>query len=315
MLRKPSTWFAIVAITAVSLASASDAQPPLTAEESELARLLNEYRQQSGLAAVPVTSSLTKVARLHVGDLNQNHPDTKTYGQGECNMHSWSDKGEWTAVCYSDSDSTSASKMWGKPRELTETYRGNGYEISFIQMGADATPNGAVNQWKNSQYHNETILQIGMFAGVVWNAMGVGITGNYAVVWFGEEVDPAGVVPTEARPPSPTPAPVPLTLEPRREEFRPGESIRFVLRNVTPKPVPLTDCRYIILKEKNGDWLLYFKATERFKTPTIKPHQELEFDWPGRHVDGHPATSGRYRIEFETHVLGSRPLRAEFRLR
>jgi uncharacterized protein YkwD len=175
-------------IQASTLTQAPDLQSPLTEEELQLADLVNQYRQDNGLTAVPVTNSLTKVARAHVMDLNTYHPD-----DGDCDMHSWSSHGDWTAVCYTGS--AQMYQMHSKPREISESYEGEGYEITS-SASPEATPQVAMDTWKGSPFHSDTILQKGTFAGSVWRAMGVAIDGNYAVVWFGEETDSAGLVPT-----------------------------------------------------------------------------------------------------------------------
>jgi hypothetical protein len=155
------------------------AQQP-TADEQKLYDLIMAYRKQKGLPVIPLSKSLTTVAQIHVKDLTDNRP---VYGN--CNLHSWSSKGKWTPCCYTR-DHAQASCMWSKPRELTK-YRGNGYEISFMDTGG-ATPIGALDSWQYSPGHNAVIINEGSW-NEKWNAIGVGINGNYAVVWFGREPD------------------------------------------------------------------------------------------------------------------------------
>jgi hypothetical protein len=154
----------------------------LTQAEKELYDLIMDYRAGLNLPDIPLSASLTYVARQHITDLETNDPTTTT-----CNMHSWSDKGSWSACCYTD-DHLQASCMWDKPRELTE-YPGNGYEIAYF-FSAGATPAGAINGWKNSSGHNQVMINAGPWS-KQWKAIGIGIQGKYAVVWFGHEVDPA----------------------------------------------------------------------------------------------------------------------------
>ncbi|OQX10401.1 MAG: hypothetical protein BWK80_45770 [Desulfobacteraceae bacterium IS3] len=160
----------------------------LNAEEIELARLINEYRKENRLTELPVSKSLTAVAQWHVTDLFQNKPDTDG-----CNMHSWSDKGIWTSVCFPKE--TSWSKMESKPREITNNiYTGNAYEIAYGTMGQVVVAD-VLSDWKNSLEHNKVILQQGDWAKLgTWSAMGVGIYGGYAVAWFGVEADPQGSI-------------------------------------------------------------------------------------------------------------------------
>jgi hypothetical protein len=80
--------------------------------------------------------------------------------------------------------------MWDKPRELTN-YPGNGYENAHGGSGGyQATATSSLEGWKNSPAHNAVILNQGTWQNHRWNALGVGIYKGYAVLWFGEEVDP-----------------------------------------------------------------------------------------------------------------------------
>lgn len=152
----------------------------LSEEEIKLYELVMEYRAKNGLPSIPLSVSLTKVAKAHVEDLQVNKPVTS-----KCNLHSWSDKGPWMACCYTN-DHANANCMWSKPRELT-SYKGNGYEISFWTSGS-ATATQALNGWKTSSGHNSVIINAGIW-NKKWNAIGVGLSENYAVVWFGHELD------------------------------------------------------------------------------------------------------------------------------
>lgn len=168
----------------------------LTAEENELAQLINQYRAQNGLQPIPVTESLTNVAQLHVKDLHNHNPDSGTdpITNGECNMHSWSANGNWTPVCYI-SDHTYATGMWNKPREITNNiYTGNGYEIAYGTSG-QATAAGSLSGWQNSSSHNDVILNSNGWGSFnPWPGMGIGIYEHHAVVWFGDKTDPQGTV-------------------------------------------------------------------------------------------------------------------------
>lgn len=151
------------------------------AEERKLYSLIMQYRRQLDLPDIPLSTSLTYVANLHVQDLMQHGPDA-----GDCNSHSWSNKGNWSACCYT-SDHAEAKCMWSKPRELTR-YQGNGYEIaSWSSAGIDAI--SALEIWKGSYHHNHVIINQGPWT-KKWNAIGIGLYKNYAVVWFGREEDP-----------------------------------------------------------------------------------------------------------------------------
>lgn len=174
----------------------------ITERERELARLINEYRKTKGLPTIQLSKSLSYVAEIHTIDFLENPPSV-----GECTMHSWSDKGNWSSCCYTNPipGPGDAECMLNKPQELTN-YQGLGREIS---IGADITfdavvlrqplrqenigaPQGALNGWKASPKHNEVIVNSGPWNDVTWKAMGVSIYKTNSNVWFGEEIDPAG---------------------------------------------------------------------------------------------------------------------------
>jgi uncharacterized protein YkwD len=160
----------------------------LTSEEMKLANLINEYRGTKGLPPAPISKAMTMVAQYHVLDLENNNPAT-----GVCNMHSWSDKGIWTPVCYT-SDHKNASGMWIKPKEITQgKYTANGYEISYWHS-VKATAEGALTGWKNSSGHNNVMIEAGIWSGKKWPAMGIGIYKRNAVVWFGDKADSMPVI-------------------------------------------------------------------------------------------------------------------------
>lgn len=153
----------------------------LTEEEKALYDLVMAYRKKAGLPAIPISKSLTKVAHMHANDLVKNNPAT-----GECNLHSWSDQGDWTPCCYT-SDHAQAQAMWDKPRELT-SYKGNGFEISHVHT-AGATPAGALKSWQNSSSHDDVIMNRGIWKKHKWQAIGIAIKNNYAMIWFGDYLD------------------------------------------------------------------------------------------------------------------------------
>ncbi len=165
----------------------------LTAQEAELGQRINDYRVSVGLPAAPLSKSLSMVGQYHVRDLQTNRPDTGTDNRGlGCTMHSWSNKGYWSPVCYTP-DHHYASGMWVKPKEITRgVYTDYGYEIAAALWGRDITAADALDLWKNSPPHNDVITEHGVWSGMHWPAMGIGISTNYAVVWFSTETDPQG---------------------------------------------------------------------------------------------------------------------------
>lgn len=160
----------------------------LSEEEMKLYNLVMQYRASMGLYSIPLSKSLTYVAQVHVRDLDRYY---SLDNNGICNMHSWSSNGNWSSCCYT-SDHARATCMWNKPSELT-SYRGRGYEIAYASYG-NATADGALEGWKKSPKHHETIINQGIWQSR-WNAIGVGIYNNYAVIWFGREQDTEPVIP------------------------------------------------------------------------------------------------------------------------
>jgi len=150
-------------------------------DELKLYNLVNTYRKQNKLPEISLSKSLCYVAKLHVNDLQNNHPDTM-----DCNLHSWSDKGGWTECCYGR-EKFNHTCMTSKPRELTN-YPGLGYEIAFWE-NMDAQPVNVIDLWKSSASSNELMLSKGVWKGFAWKSVGVGIFKGYAVVWFGKEED------------------------------------------------------------------------------------------------------------------------------
>ena len=158
----------------------------LSQAEQALYRRIMDYRKENGLPPIPPSRSLSFVAKLHVLDLESNTLPTSA------NYHSWSSNGPWRSVNYTP-DHRLSKFMWTKPSELTR-YRGNGYEI--VHMNSEsATCQGAFLAWKASGPHNAVLLNQGDWRRLDWGAIGVGIYGRYAAVWFGERTDPEATVP------------------------------------------------------------------------------------------------------------------------
>lgn len=160
----------------------------LSKEEAKLATFINKYREEQGLKPLPISKSLTEVARIHVKDSNENNPKAQVDERGiKGNSHSWSKSNKWTGGAYT-SDHKYAKMMWSKPLELT-SYNGKGYEIAvFSSGGMDYLQ--AIDLWKSSPPHNAVIIGKGR-----WNELktfGVGIDGNYSFIWFGQVDDPNG---------------------------------------------------------------------------------------------------------------------------
>lgn len=168
-------------IVIIPIQSTNRVEISLSNLERELYELIMQYRAEKGLPSIPISPSLTYVAQVHVRDMH-NHPP-----MGDCNLHSWSEYGEWSSCCYTG-DHAQAKCMWNKPRELTQ-YQGPGYEIAFYHS-VGVTPQNALDGWKNSKKgHNDVIINQDIWNKHTWRAIGIGIYKEYAVVWFGEEKD------------------------------------------------------------------------------------------------------------------------------
>lgn len=156
----------------------------ISSDEMKLYNLINSYRKQKKLPPIPLSKSLTFVAQTHAKDLMNNRPE-----KGNCNGHSWSDKGKWTACCYTP-DHAQSECMWNKPKELT-SYTDTGYEIAYFSS-VGVKPEQALDVWKKSAGHNIVIINGTGWKDFKWKSIGVGIYKNYATVWFGVEPDKEG---------------------------------------------------------------------------------------------------------------------------
>ncbi|MCK5415808.1 hypothetical protein KAI92_00080 [Candidatus Parcubacteria bacterium] len=160
--------------------------------ELELAKLVNNYRESRGLRRVPVSKSLSYVAKLHTVD--QENYFTQTYGHFKygCSGHSWTKHGAWSGCCVVLSSASSFRCASEKAYKLTD-YPGEGYENSYWSSGDwdyNDSPKELLRGWKNSHGHNILMIEAEGWSGYNFQSMGVAITGNYANLWFGQEPDP-----------------------------------------------------------------------------------------------------------------------------
>lgn len=149
--------------------------------ENNLFEMVNRLRTDYGKPQLQLSASLSYVADLHVGDLENNHPDTSI-----CNLSSWSDKGDWTACCY-NKYLHKPGCMWDKPKELTP-YPYRGYElVTFFED--DFNTDSISNLWSDSKEVLDMILTRGNYAKKKWVCAGIGISNNYVSLWFGQRKD------------------------------------------------------------------------------------------------------------------------------
>ncbi len=168
-------------LTSFNANTSINEKPIQSIEEVKLAKLINSYRISKRLDSVSVSANLNIVAQTHANDLHLYYKESN-----RCNMHSWSRNGNWKECCYTDNHKQ-AKCMWDKPRELS-SYQGDGFEIAaFYSDGITAQM--ALDMWKKSPSHHDVILQKGIWKTKSFKAMGIGIKGNYACVWFGFEPD------------------------------------------------------------------------------------------------------------------------------
>jgi len=149
-------------------------------EEMKLYKLISDYRRIHKLAPLPLSRSLSYVARIHAMDISFNRPDF-----GGCNPHSWSAKGNWKACCYAR-DNNRLKCMNEKPKEITG-YKYKGWEMVY-SGGEEARAEDAFDLWKGLGLTNDYLLNTGKWANP-WRAIGIGFYGEYASVWFGEGDD------------------------------------------------------------------------------------------------------------------------------
>ncbi len=152
--------------------------------EKQLADSINRIRVRNGKKALPLSVSLSYVARAHVADLFYHHPDTSI-----CNLSSWSDKGPWKAVCYNPYV-VNHDGMWKKPQELTN-YPYRGYEMVAYSQD-NLVVDSVLSLWEDSPEAMAMILARGVWKKKSWACMGVGINKHYASVWYGQRPDRAG---------------------------------------------------------------------------------------------------------------------------
>lgn len=175
-------YFTIIIIVLIS--KGLSAQIPdicLTRDEYRIYTLINDHRVKQGLSIIPVSSSLSYVAKIHARDLYINNPDTSF-----CSLNSWSDKGPWMACCHSKY-TPNPSCILNKPRELTH-YTGEGHELVYWDS-QELHPDTAVHFWSTVSQANDILLNLNKWGFFSWKAMGVGIFKGYACVWLGEALD------------------------------------------------------------------------------------------------------------------------------
>lgn len=138
-------------------------------EETELFRLINEYRKQNNLSEVPESNTLYRIANRHLLDINLNLKKL---------THSWND-------CeFNFNNSQTWKCIYDAPKKFDPAFSGTGYENVYYNSKGKFTPAEALEGWKKSPLHNSAILNLESFKDTPWIAGGVAIDGQYANVWF-----------------------------------------------------------------------------------------------------------------------------------
>lgn len=178
----------------VTTSGTGGAGPAFSADALKLCQLVNAYRQQKGLPAVPLSVALMTVAADHVGDMVA-HPEAAT---GTCNLHSWSTgSSAWQGCCFT-ADFAAAQCMWDKPKQITASWGPNAYSAYGYEDAAAGTtdPATALALWQSDPPHDDVILNNGIWAQKApWPAMGCAMQGGYASLWFGDAADTQTVTP------------------------------------------------------------------------------------------------------------------------
>jgi uncharacterized protein YkwD len=268
----------------------------LSADEAELGRLINEYRASKGLPPAVISKSLTLVAQQHVWDsINNWKVNWPPAPPGkECNLHSWSNtvnpalrEGTWTGVCYT-SDHANAQGQWIKPAEIAG-FPGEAGENSFWTSN-QKSPGDALEAWKNSPGHNNSIIEQGGWGRVA--SIGIGMGEGWAHLWLSGTEDPQGAAPvcansapqpTAAQPTAEQPAPALPTTEPATLPAATAEAptAEFVASPVPPAPPgptgPILDATGAVDAATRGSHT--FAITQRqLYTIVITPSAELDID-------------------------------------
>ncbi len=153
--------------------------------EHQLYNVVNTIRKENNLKPIPLSHSLTFVADVHAKDLYLNYNR-----KSKCSMHSWSDKGRWSACECNDN---LFKCMNSKPKELTP-YKSYGYELICYQ-NKPIDHKQIYKTWKNQSAILNIILQRATYSTKKWEAMGIGIFRGYISIWFGEKEDKSGAPP------------------------------------------------------------------------------------------------------------------------
>lgn len=160
----------------------------ISQKEYKLYQLINNYRAKLALDAVPLSRSLCYVAKIHAADLSAHYP----IGE-DCNMYSWSDKGEWKPFCY-PADQNRRNDIKDKAKEISG-YSGKAWEITYWD-NVEVDLEEVVSFWTSIPYTGAILSNTDKFADLGWKSLGVGIQDGYILVWLGakEDLEPSTTI-------------------------------------------------------------------------------------------------------------------------
>ena len=173
--------FAALPLVAQESSEKQEDEVCISKQEMRLLNLINNLRINNNKPAIPLSASLTKVAKTHTMDLEVNHPDTSI-----CNYHSWSDKGDWSSCCYNQYV-VSTECIRNKPAELTD-YKFPGYELITWDSRA-ANADSVFRFWNSYVESRNMFINAGVWERYNWNAIGLSISNHYVSIWFGYKPD------------------------------------------------------------------------------------------------------------------------------
>jgi len=153
----------------------------ISQKEYQLYEQINIYRAKLALDPIPLSKSLCFVAKTHAADLSANYP------MGEdCNMYSWSDKGDWKAFCY-PADQNRKNDIKDKAKEISG-YPGKAWELTYWD-NVDVSLEEVVSFWNSIPYTSALLSNTDKFANIGWKSLGVAMQDGYVLLWIGEKED------------------------------------------------------------------------------------------------------------------------------
>lgn len=153
----------------------------ISQQEYKLYSLVNSYRSKLALDPIPLSKSLSFVARIHAKDLATYYP----MGD-DCNMHSWSNQGNWKSFCF-PAEQNRRNDIKDKAKEISG-YPGKAWEITYWE-NSEADVAFVLEFWNGISYSTSMIGNTGKWSDKEWKSMGVGIQDGYVLLWLGEEID------------------------------------------------------------------------------------------------------------------------------